>query len=120
MQQIKQIFSILDRPTQLELPSNVTVTASDTQAKIYWTKPNCTDILGPLFYALNVSSKLGYSKQFQSIENVYVFEDLQPFTTYDVEVLISRYSETLMDSSLTVKQRYNFTTAPGGEHWQKV
>lgn len=107
---------VLDRPSEKELPYNVSFSMPDENAVVmHWRKPNCTDIYGPLFYSVYVINKeTNYTKLLASPDTTFTFVDLEPYTTYEAVVVTSRQYDSSLKEDLISRQHYNFTTGPAG------
>lgn len=106
----------VDVLSEKELPTNFNVTASDSKAVILWQKPSCVDVYGPLIYSLRIkNSETNYTKQIQGPENMYEFFELEPFSSYEVEIITARYYDNLPNSSLSKTVYYNFSTTSAGK-----
>lgn len=102
-------------PTKEELPKAVNIEASEYTAILYWQKPKCEYIYGPLLYLIKLSSKqANYYRELESGDPNFKFADLQPYTNYNAEIVVARSRDALKNDGLTLKTFYNFTTTPTG------
>nr|XP_008195175.1 PREDICTED: uncharacterized protein LOC662380 isoform X1 [Tribolium castaneum] len=114
----KRIFVTTLESAQLsleEIPSKLQIEVHDTQAYASWDKIACKSIYGPVLYALNLTNvKTNITKELGvQTEDTVEINDLQPFTTYMLEITTARNFENIQNNKNTLKIENKFTTQPG-------
>ncbi|XP_044263744.1 uncharacterized protein LOC123010725 isoform X2 [Tribolium madens] len=114
----KRIFITTLESDQLsleEIPSKLNIEVHDTEAYASWDKIACKSIYGPVLYALNITNvKTNTTKELDvQTEDTVEINDLQPFTTYTLEITTARNFENIQNNKNTLKIQNKFTTQPG-------